>query len=82
MDKSRGGRGLEVVLPGNGLSKERVCLGAAAGEEAGGNYAIEHPSFLKAWNQLQNKSFQKTLYTQSIFIIEGAILITQWRENK
>lgn len=48
MDKSRGGRGLEVVLPGNGLSKERACLGAAAEEEAGGNYAIEHPSFLKA----------------------------------
>ena len=48
MDKSSGGRGLEVVLPGNDLSKERVCLGAAAGEEAGGNYAIEHPSFLEA----------------------------------
>lgn len=48
MDKSRGGRGLEVVLPGrNGLSEERVCLGAAAGEEAGGNYAIEHTSFLE-----------------------------------
>lgn len=46
MDKSRGGRGLEVVLPENGLSKERACLGAAAEEEAGGNYAIEHPSFL------------------------------------
>ena len=68
MDKSRGGRGLEVVLPGrNGLSEERVCLGAAAGEQAGGNYAIEHPSFLETWTQLQNNSFQKNFVTHNQF---------------
>lgn len=68
MDKSRGGRGLEVVLPGNGLSKERACLGAATEEEAGGNYAIEHPSFLWGMKSTAKQIFPKDFVTHNQFL--------------
>ena len=36
---------------------------------------IEHPSFLKEKNWLQNNSFKKKLVQQSIFMTERVILI-------